>query len=122
EDAGVGTVTNLSLADHGIELSGESVVLFEEVTELLLDASRGKREAEHDHVDSARVDLLTDLQQFLRLVSGTPLRVTQGRSIYRAAQHRILDAFTFVEDALMDRERMFSLVYDLVFGLELIEV
>jgi hypothetical protein len=122
EDAGLGTVTNLSLADHGIELSGESVVLFEEITELLLDAERRAREAEHDHVDSARVDLLTDLQQFLRLVSGTPLRVTQGRSIYRAAQHRILDAFTFVEDALMDRDRMFSLVYDLVFGLELVEV
>jgi len=122
EDAGLGTVTNLSLADHGVELSGESVVLFEEVAEVLLDAERRAREAEHDHVDSARVDLLTDLQQFLRLVSGTPLRVTQGRSIYRAAQHRILDAFTFVEDALMDRDRMFSLVYDLVFGLELVEV
>jgi hypothetical protein len=122
EDAGLGTVSNLSLADHGIELSGESVVLFEEVTELLLDAARRAREAEHDRIDSARVDLLTDLQQFLRLVGGTPLRVTQGRSIYRAAQHRILDAFTFVEDALMDRERMFGLVYDLVFGLELVEV
>jgi len=122
EDAGLGTVTNLSLADHGIELSGESVVLFEEVTERLLDAARAAGEAEHDRVDSARIDLLTDLQQFLRLVAGTPLRVTQGRGIYRAAQPRILDAFTFVEDSLMDRERMFSLVYDLVFGLELVEV
>jgi hypothetical protein len=122
ERRGLGTVTNLGLADFGIELSGESVVVFEEVTERLLDAALRGGAAEHDHVDSARVDLLTDLQQFLRLVANTPLRVTQGRSIYRAAQHRILEAFTFVEDALMDRERMFDLVYDLAFGLELVEV
>jgi hypothetical protein len=37
-------------------------------------------------------------------------------------QHRILDAFTFVEDALMDRDRMFSLVCDPCSGLELVEV
>lgn len=122
ESLGLGTVTNLALSDFGIELSGESVVLFEEVVERCLDLARDAGDVEHDHVDAARVDLLTDLQQFLRLVANTPLRVTQGRSIYRAAQHRILDAFTFVEDALMDRERMFGLVYDLAFGLELIEV
>jgi hypothetical protein len=122
EQTGLGTVTNLALADYGIELGGESVVLFAEITERQLDAARRASPLDHDHVDSARVDLLTDLQQFLRLVANTPLRVTQGRSIYRAAQHRILDAFTFVEDALMDRERMFGLVYDLAFGLELVGV
>lgn len=122
ESAGLGTVTNLGLADFGVELGGESVVLFEEVTERVLDAARQTAVLEHDKVDSARVDLLTDLQQFLRLVASTPLRVTQGRSIYRAAQHRILDSFSFVEDALMDRERMFGLVYDLAFGLELVGV
>jgi hypothetical protein len=122
EQTGLGTVTNLALADYGIELGGESVVVFAENTDRLLDASRRASPLDHDHVDSARVDLLTDLQQFLRLVANTPLRVTQGRSIYRAAQHRILDAFTFVEDALMDRERMFGLVYDLAFGLELVGV
>jgi XPB/Ssl2-like helicase family protein len=122
EGLGLGTVTNLSLVDFGIELGGESVVLFEEVAEKILDRARADAHAEHDRVDSARVDLLTDLQQFLRLVANTPLRVTQGRSIYRAAQHRILDAFTFVEDVLMDRERMFGLVYDLAFGLELVGV
>jgi hypothetical protein len=111
-------VTNLALADFGIELSGRSVVL----CRCRAMPRRGASwPPEHDH-DSARVDLLTDLQQFLRLVANTPLRVTQGRTIYRAAQHRILDAFTFVEDALMDRERMFGLVYDLAFGLELVGV
>jgi hypothetical protein len=122
EQAGLGTVTNLGLGDYGIELSGESVVLFAEVTERILDAARRTTVVEHERVDAARVDLLTDLQQLLRLVTATPIRVTQGRSIYRAAQHRILDAFSFVEDALMDRERMFGLVYDLAFGLELVGV
>jgi hypothetical protein len=122
EQAGLGTVTNLGLGDYGIELSGESVVMFAEVTERILDAARRTTVVEHERVDAARVDLLTDLQQLLRLVTATPIRVTQGRSIYRAAQHRILDAFSFVEDALMDRERMFGLVYDLAFGLELVGV
>ncbi len=122
EQLGIGTATNLSLGDYGIELSGESVVLFAEITERTLDAARKTGAVDHDRVDAARVDLLTDLQQFLRLVASTPLRVTQGRSIYRAAQHRILDAFTFVEDALMDKDRMFGLVYDLAFGLELVGV
>lgn len=122
EDRALGTVTSLSLGDYGVELGGETVVLFEEVTERVLDTARPADGPAHDRVDAARVDLLADLQQFLHLVSTTPLRVTQGRTIYRAAQHRILDAFTFCEDALMDHPRIFDVVYDLAFGLELVEV
>ena len=122
EEKGLGTVTHLAMAEYGVERGAESVVLFAEVTERALDAARPAVTVDHDRVDSARVDLLTDLQQFLHLVTTTPLRVTQGRSIYRAAQHRILDSFIFNEDALMDRSRMFDLVYDLAFGLELVEV
>ena len=122
EDACVGTVTTLGLADFGIELGGETVVLFTSVTDLILDEHRGEGAPEHDRVDAARVDLLTDLQQFLTLVATTPLRVTQGRTIYRAAQHRILDSFIFHEDELMDRETIFGVLYTLAFGLELVEV
>jgi hypothetical protein len=122
EDAGVGTVTTLALGDFGIELGGETVVLFTAVTDVVLDEWRGAGTPEHDRVNAARVDLLTDLQQFLTLVATTPLRVTQGRTIYRAAQHRILDSFIFREDALMDRETIFGVLYTLAFGLELVEV
>ncbi len=122
EDAAVGTVTTLALGDFGIELGGETIVLFTSVCDLLLDEHRAEGTPEHDRVDAARVDLLTDLQQFLTLVATTPLRVTQGRTIYRAAQHRILDSFIFREDELMDRETMFGVLYTLAFGLELVEV
>jgi hypothetical protein len=122
EGAGLGTVTTLALEDYGIDLGGESVVLFAEVVEAVLDSLRPVDESACDRVDTARVDLLTDLQQLLNLVASTPLRVTQGRTIYRAAQHRILEAFIFNEDGLMDREGIFGLVYSLAFGLELVEV
>ncbi len=118
----LGTISTLPLAEFGIELGGETVVLFSGVTEMLLDEARAAGSPHHDSVDAARVDLLTDLQQFLNLVASTPLRVTQGRTIYRAAQHRILDSFIFHEDALFDREAVFGVLYSLAFGLELVEV
>lgn len=138
EGLALGTVTSLALADHGVELGGETVVLFRFVTEQILrsvvtapaaSADAGGTEPAaapahlvHDRVDSARVDLLTDLQQLLDIVAESPLRVTQGRSIYRAAQHRVLEAFVFHEDSLADRERIFNLVYGLAHSLELLAV
>jgi len=121
EDGCLGTITTLALGDFGVDLGGETVVLFTGVTDLVLDEALKLGEPEHDRVDAARVDLLTDLQQFLNLVASTPLRVTQGRTIYRAAQHRILDSFIFHEDELMDREAVFGVLYSLAFGLELVE-
>lgn len=122
EEAGVGTVTSLSLEDYGVDLGGATVVVHGEIVERILDECRAAAEPEFDRVAAARVDLLTDVQQFLNLVATTSLRVTQGRTIYRAAQHRVLDALIFCEDALMDRERIFRMVYDLAFQLELVEV
>ncbi|MCE9636617.1 MAG: helicase-associated domain-containing protein [Planctomycetes bacterium] len=132
ESLALGTVTSLALADYGIDLGGETVVLFRFVTEQILRsvvvgaAATGRdpppAHLAHDRVDSARVDLLTDLQQLLDIVAESPLRVTQGRSIYRAAQHRVLEAFVFHEDELADRERIFNLVYGLAYGLELLAV
>ena len=55
-----GTVTTLALGDFGIELGGETVVLFTAVTDVVLDEWRGAGTPEHDRVDAARVDLLTD--------------------------------------------------------------
>ena len=122
EGHALGTVTSLSLADYGIELGGESVVLFRFVTERVFECAAPETPQTFDRVDAARVDLLTDLQQIFDIVAESPLRVTQGRSIYRAAQHRVLEAFVFHEDVLADRERIFALVYGLAFGLELLEV
>ena len=56
------------------------------------------------------------------LVADTPLRVTQGRSIYRAAQHRIVETFVSARPGVVDPESVFGLVFDLAFGLELVEV
>lgn len=122
ESHALGTVTSLALAEYGVELGGETVVLFRFVTDAVLRAELERAPQAFDRIDAARVDLLTDLQQLLDIVADTPLRVTQGRSIYRAAQHRVLEAFVFHEDALADRERIFALVYGLAFGLELLEV
>ncbi len=122
ERLGLGTVTTLALSDYGIDLEGETVTLFSAVTESVLDQARPQQAIDPECVDAAGVDLLTDLQQFLNLVASTPPRVTQGRTIYRAAQHRILESFIFHEDGLMDREGVFDLVYSLAFGLELVEV
>ena len=121
EDLCLGTITTLALGDFGVDLGGETVVLFTGIADLLLDDALQAGVPEHDRVGAARVDLLTDLQQFLNLVASTPLRVTQGRTIYRAAQHRILDSFIFHEDELMDREAVFGVLYSLAFGLELVE-
>jgi len=122
ESHALGTVTSLSLEEFGVDLGGETIVLFRFLTERLLRAAVPGSPQSFDRVDSARVDLLTDLQQLLDIVAETPLRVTQGRSIYRAAQHRVLESFVFHEDVLADRERIFALVYALGFGLELLEV
>ncbi|MCG3135961.1 MAG: hypothetical protein HMLKMBBP_03741 [Planctomycetes bacterium] len=121
ESVAVGTVTSLDLSDYGFDLGGETVVLFPEVTEKILDAAPAPAES-FDRTAQARVDLLTDLQQFLDLVATTPLRVTQGRSIYRAAQHRVLDVLVMEDPAIFPREQAFVLVYELAFGLELLEV
>lgn len=122
EGRALGTVTSLRLDEYGIDLGGETVVLFAEVTERILAGATPADPASLDRVEGARVDLLTDLQSFLDLVEESPLRVTQGRSIYRAAQHRILETFVSAREGLLDRERIFGLVYDLAFGLELVEV
>lgn len=122
EGLALGTVTSLRLEDYGIDLGGESVVIFADVGDRILARSSHVDVAAFDRVEGARVDLLTDLQQFLDLVAESPLRVTQGRSIFRAAQQRILASFVSARDGLLDRERVFGLVFDLAFGLELVEV
>lgn len=121
EASGVGTVTSLDLREYGLDLGGETVVLFPEITDRVLDAAPPVAET-FDRTSAARVDLLTDLQQFLDLVAVTPLRVTQGRSIYRAAQHRVLDVLVLADEAIFPKDATFALVYELAFSLELLAV
>jgi hypothetical protein len=120
EENGLGTVTTLGLADCGIELEGETTVVFAEVVERVL-TGLSVDPKEVDRVASARVDLLTDVSHFLRFVASNPIRVTHGRTIHRAAYGRILEGLTFREDALVDRTEVFQVVYDLAGALGLVE-
>lgn len=120
EGAGLGTVTTLGLGDCGIELEGETTVLFAEVVERVLQGIPVE-EGAMDRVASARVDLLTDLSHFLRYVASHPIRVTHGRTIHRAAYGRILDGLTFREDSLVERTEVFQVVYDLALALGLVD-
>jgi len=120
EEAGLGTVTTLGLGDCGLEMEGETTVLFAEVVDGVLSGLPVDA-ATVDRVAAARVDLLTDVSHFLRFVASHPIRVTHGRTIHRAAYGRILDGLTFREDALVDRTEVFQVVYDLALGLGLAE-
>jgi len=121
EEAGLGTVTTLDLSDCGLDLEGETTVLFAEVVERAL-AGMAPRPEEVQRVASSRVDLLTDVSYLVRRVASHPLRVTHGRTIHRAAYARVLDGLTFREDALVDRTEVFQVVYELGFGLGLFTV
>jgi hypothetical protein len=121
EEAGLGTVTTLGLTDCGIELEGETTVLFAEITEQVV-AGIPMEEGAIDQVAAARVDLLTDLSHFLRHLSTHPIRVTHGRTVHRAAYGRILDGLTFREDALVERAEVFQIIYDLSVILGLAEI
>jgi hypothetical protein len=120
EENGIGTVTTLGLADCGIEMEGETTVIFTEVVESVL-TGLAVDPATLERTASARVDLLTDLSHFLRFVAGNPIRVTHGRTIHRAAYGRILEGLTFREDLLVDRTEVFQVVYDLAGSLGLVE-
>jgi hypothetical protein len=120
EENGIGTVTTLGLADCGIEMEGETTVIFGEVVERVL-TGMAVDPAAVERVATARVDLLTDLSHFLRFVAGNPIRVTHGRTIHRAAYGRILEGLTFREDLLVDRTEVFQVVYDLAGALGLVE-
>ncbi len=120
EENGLGTVTTLGLGDCGIELEGETTVLFAEVVERVLEGLPVD-EGALDRVASARVDLLTDLSHFLRFVGSHGIRVTHGRTIHRAAYGRVLEGLTFREDALVGRTEVFQVVYDLAHALGLVE-
>ena len=120
EENGLGTVTTLGLSDCGVEMEGETTVVFAEVAERVL-TGLAVEGSSLDRVASARVDLLTDVSHFLRFVAGNPIRVTHGRTIHRAAYGRILEGLTFREDALVDRTEVFQVVYDLAVSLGLVE-
>jgi hypothetical protein len=120
EDAGLGTVTTLGLSDCGIEMEGETTVIFAEVVERVL-LGLPPEESAAERVASARVDLLTDVSHFLRFAAGSSLRVTHGRTLHRAAYGRILEGLTFREDALVDRGEVLQVVYDLAHALGLVE-
>lgn len=120
EENGIGTVTTLGLGDCGVELEGETTVLFAEVVERVLEGLPPD-EGALERVASARVDLLTDLSHFLRFVGTHGIRVTHGRTIHRAAYGRVLEGLTFREDSLVDRTEVFQVVYDLALSLGLVE-
>ena len=113
-------MTTLGLSDCGVEMEGETTVVFAEVAERVL-TGLAVEGSSLDRVASARVDLLTDVSHFLRFVAGNPIRVTHGRTIHRAAYGRILEGLTFREDALVDRTEVFQVVYDLAVSLGLVE-
>jgi hypothetical protein len=120
EEHGLGTVTTLGLGDCGIEIEGETTVIFSEVVERVLTGSETDPGA-IERVATARVDLLTDVSHFLRFVASNAIRVTHGRTIHRAAYGRILEGLTFREDALVNRTEVFQVVYDLAVALGLVE-
>ena len=120
EEAALGTVTTLGLSDCGIEMEGETAILFAEVVERVL-LGTPVDEAAIDRVASARVDLLTDVSHFLRYVATTGIRVTHGRVLHRAAHGRVLEGLTFRDDAVVDREEVLEVVYDLSHALGLVE-
>jgi hypothetical protein len=119
ETAGLGTLSNLSLDDFGIRLEGESIVVFHEVVESWFGGA-SVPEAEFERVAAARIDLLTDLAHFLRFIARNPVRVTQGQRLYRAAHLRVLEGLVFRETALVDRDEILSLIWDIAHGLALV--
>ncbi len=121
EGNALGTMSNISLDAYGLKLEGESVVLFKEIVEAWFADSRPDEEA-FDRVLSARIDLLTDLVHFLRYVGRTPVKVTQGKTLYKSAHGRILAGMVFRDDAPVGREEVLALIWDLVKSLELVEV
>jgi Helicase conserved C-terminal domain len=118
----LGTMTTLSLRDYGINMEGETTVIFVEVAEAALLAKRIDT-GEFDRVAMTRIDLVTDLQYLLNYVARQPVRVTQQRTIYKAAHQKILDGLVSREDGdLIDRVEVLNLCYTLSLQLGLLRV
>jgi len=121
EGAGLGTMSNISLDDYWIRFEGESIVVFRE---LVADYFR-KMTVSPDEIDricSSRIDLLTDLAYFLRYVARNPVRVTQAKTLYKAAHNKIREGMVFKEDILIGREEVLAVIYDLSLALELVTI
>jgi hypothetical protein len=122
EEHVLGTMTTLSLRDYGINMEGETTVVFTEVAEAALLARRIEPD-EFDRVVMTRIDLVTDLQHLLNYIARQPVRVTQQRTIYKAAHQKILDGLVSREEGdLIDRVEVLNLCYTLSLQLGLIRV
>jgi hypothetical protein len=99
EQAGLGTVARLSLAEYGIACDDEAVVLFREVLEDLLEA-RDAAAAPPEEVLRSGPDLMSDLAWFLEHVKRVPVRTARDGEVYKAGLKRIQDGFVSRETVL----------------------
>lgn len=99
EQAGVGTVARLALAEYGIACDDEVVVLFREVLEDLLLARDSAAPAPEVVLHSGP-DLMSDLAWFLEHVKRVPVRTARDGEVYKAGLKRIQDGFVSRETVL----------------------
>jgi Helicase conserved C-terminal domain len=121
EGAGLGTMSNISLEPYGIHLEGESVVVFRDLVEQYFREVPPDPES-FDNVSTCRIDFLTDMAYFLRYAARNPVRVTQAKSLYKAAHARIREGMVFKDEVLADRDLALGLIWDLTVGLKLVEI
>ncbi len=89
-EALIGSVGQLDLREHGIQLSEPALLVFQEVTLVFARSGSGSGEVQPREEQVAGVDLATNVMRFLRYVDENGVRFTVKGEIFRTTYKRLL--------------------------------
>ena len=117
-----GTLENLELGRYGIGHSGETLIVFNEVTLAWLKrvAVPGDPDAPHDKA-SMGVDLVANVTRFLAFIVDHNVRFTAKGEIFKTTGKRILKDLIPDPGREVEREEVLNFIYGFARHMELIE-
>jgi len=122
EESLVGTLENLELGRYGIGHSGETLIVFNEVTLAWLKrvAVPGDPDAPHQTA-SMGVDLVANVSRFLTFIIDHNVRFTAKGEIFKTTGKRILKDLIPDPGREVEREEVLNFIYRFARHLDLIE-
>jgi hypothetical protein len=122
EESLVGTLENLDLGRYGIGHSGETLIVFNEVTLAWLKrvAVPGDPDAPHDKATMG-VDLVANVTRFLAFIVGHNVRFTAKGELFKTTGKRILKDLIPNPGREVEREEVLNFIYSFARYMELIE-
>ncbi len=122
EESLVGTLENLELGRYGIGHSGETLIVFNEVTLAWLKrvAVPGDPDAPYDEA-SMGVDLVANVTRFLAFIVDHNVRFTAKGEIFKTTGKRILKDLIPDPGREVERDEVLNFIYSFARHMELIE-